>query len=86
MGGFLMELLCFLVAEAVEEAIPQRLHDRFVGLLMTIAGVSFIAFAGFAVHESVRGHAAPLGAGMVIVAVLLLSVYCFKIARNGFRS
>jgi hypothetical protein len=86
-GGFLAELLSSLVGDAVGEVIPERLRNRFIGLLMTIAGVAFIAFAGFAAYESVREHAAPLGPGMAVVAVLLvLSAYCFKLASKGFRS
>jgi hypothetical protein len=86
MGELLKELLCYLVGDAVGEVIPERARNRFIGVLMTIAGVSFIAFAGFAAYESVREHVAPLGTGMAITAVLLLlSACCFKLASKGFR-
>jgi hypothetical protein len=86
-GDLLLELLLSLVGDAIGEAIiPEWLRDRFIAVFMTIAGVTFIAFSCLMAYGAVKGHEAPLRAGIGIATLVPLSGYCFKLASKGFRT
>lgn len=81
MADFLAGLLGALFGGLV----PERAIDLVVAIVMLIAGLAFVALAGFTAYRGVASHAV-LFTVMGSFVFLGLAVVCFRLMIKGFRS